>query len=103
MQLWLETCTISKYQTDIVEIGYVDAMLTCFQGCFLMKIFPGEESLLFYSVVVRENDNDYVLLNHQGEIEGIGKRVMKEGVFSSENIKHRFNEYGSFNFDKRIT
>ena len=63
MQLWLKTCTLSKYQADIVEIGYVDAMQTCFQGCFLMKIFPGEDSLLFYSVIIRENDNDYVLLN----------------------------------------
>ncbi len=49
-------------------MGYVDAMQTCFQGCFLMKIFPGEDELLFYSIIVRENDNDYVLLNHRQEI-----------------------------------
>ena len=84
----------------MVEFGYVDAKLTCFQGFLFLKLLSDGDKMLFYSTVIRENDSDYILLNSKLEIEGIGKRLIKEEVLVKEHIRHSITEYSEVNMEK---
>lgn len=38
---------------DMVDFGYVDSKLNCFQGYLFLKIHSDGERLLFYSTIIR--------------------------------------------------
>ena len=37
-------------------------------------------------MLVKENEEDYLLLNENGQIEGIGNKLLKKSVLSMEHI-----------------
>jgi hypothetical protein len=63
MSSWLENSCLSESKSWLIEFGYVDLNHICFQGYIFIKILSAGDNLRYYVVVVRENDNDYILLN----------------------------------------
>lgn len=50
---WLEKGTSSSNIAKMVDFGYVDSRLICFQGYLFFKVHSDGEKLMFYVTIIR--------------------------------------------------
>jgi hypothetical protein len=67
-----------------------------------MKICSKLNEVFFYTMVIRENDEDYLLLNSKKIIEGIGKKLVDKRLFEIQSVGHPASEYFECNFDEKL-
>ena len=99
---WVSSFKLSDNQKEIIEFGYIDAKLVCFQGSLLMKVCAKLNEVFFYTMIIRENDEDYLLLNSKKVIEGVGKRLLSKRLFESSSVSQPVSDYFEFNFDEKL-
>ena len=90
---WVNNFKLSDNQKEIIEFGYIDAKLVCFQGSLLMKVCARMNEVYFYTMIIRENDEDYLLINSKKVIEGVGKRLVSKRLFESSSVSQPVTEY----------
>lgn len=83
---WVNNFRMSESQREIVEFGYIDAKMVCFQGSLLMKVCTKMDDVFFYTMIIRENDEDCLLLNSKKVIEGVGKRLVSKRLFEMQSV-----------------
>lgn len=96
---WVNNFRLSDSQKEIVEFGYIDTKLVCFQGSLLMKVCAKLNEVFFYTMIIRENDQDYLLLNSKKVIEGVGKRLITKRLFEVQSVSLPASDFFEFNFD----
>ncbi len=71
LESWRETCSWSNFH----KIRHIFAMTnerTCFETAIYLKIIQREQSINIIATFVKANENDYMLVNENGIIDGIG-------------------------------
>lgn len=85
----LESCKRS-IMWEHVRLWAVDKDRTLFSFLVGIKPFICSEGLTIASIFKRANDQDYMLLNERGEINGMGERVKLLFEFSNEMLSKPF-------------
>lgn len=72
---WMQAERLSNILKKIISVCYVGANNNCFQGSIFIKIKSTGSLLTFYSILIKQNEEDYLVLNQEMIIEGFGRRL----------------------------
>jgi len=65
---WIESDTINSNANGIASVFFADNFNNCFKGKGVLKVHSLGLDLRLYKIIVKENEDDYLLLNNRFEI-----------------------------------
>lgn len=74
-----EWAKIGTWRTigKLKEIYCIHKEQYCFSALIYLKIYVKETGLHFITNIFKLNENDYLIVNSEGKIEGIGRKFLK--------------------------
>jgi len=61
---WMQAETLSGSLKNILNIFFVDSNNNCFEGSIFIKIKSVGSLLTFYAIIIKQNDDDFLVLDH---------------------------------------
>jgi hypothetical protein len=99
---WFDNEVMTGKLLGLVHTYFVDNAGNCFSCSLHMKIASAGFKLKFYVMLIRDNSSDFLLINSNFEIQGIGSRLLNEQILELGSLKKQIGEYTDCNM-KEIT
>lgn len=86
LQEWFRKESFEMQNVGLTDCFTADAKHVAFSGYSYLKIHSDGACLKAYKMIVRDNDQDYLVVGKTGTIEALGSRLTELGLFSKQQL-----------------